>query len=87
MNKNLIEILNVAIKAKAIAKLHNFIGIDVDPCNNIVKIHTTEETFKDLFGEDRPTDLEVLKNSKNNRHYTTVAGVEFFYLKEKKNEQ
>lgn len=86
MKKELIKVLTFAIKAKAIAKLYNFIGIDVDPYNEIVRIHTTEETFKELFDEDHPVDLEVLEGSKYNRYHTIVSGVEFFYLKEKENE-
>lgn len=86
MKKELIKVLTFAIKAKVIAKQFNFIGIDVDSYHDIVRIHTTEETFKELFGEDHPVDLEVREGSKYNRYYTIVSGVEFFYLKEKENE-
>lgn len=85
MNEKLAEILNVAAMAKDIAVKHEMRGIDVS-LNGNVRLHISEETFKNLLGEYYPTEIESL-DGPYNRYSTIIAGIEIFYLKEKNNEQ
>lgn len=81
MNKELAEILNIAAMAKDIATKYDMRGIDVG-LNGNVRLHMSEETFKNLLGEHYPTEIEPL-DGPYNHHGTKIAGIEIFYLKEK----